>query len=660
MSGRRRQGGARHNPHQRSKHGHTSSKHKGVKPTGTRSGGTRSGRRMDHYHMRRRYLHAGLAGAALNGDGLMYDLDDDLLEEDPFAADDVMLDDVNIAEIMGGSDSEDNESVAGNDYEGNVTDGPPPLKSEDHSHVFIYHSANAEDQDQVEHYVSLLENSPHDLKVITNERDFKSDLTHTQNLMLAIALAQRTVLLCSQEFVENDLQQFETIVYSALPEEERKNKLVLLVLPDVELPPSLLKLSRIFYATDHGCYERLTKLLSSAVPSREEETKTPVSPSNGQQSRTVSPSAKTDVTNQNSSTDPQIGAVKETVDYPNGAVIKRVTACKYSKYETPSEEDKEYKNTYCPHSSILCPKQEPQYHVPVSLTRRGLQVTDSEFEDILMSLSEASRVTFFQKAVECSLPCLLLTTMVVTVAITFSLWFLVVGALKHHKAEDGNISGSIFWSFMILVFFIPAVTALVMVAILMHLVNYKYLKYRIKIEELNKRFRETNLVLHCRRAYWACSGKIQLYFIYYNFELCQQTLYCHVHDDMSRINGTATSKSSLFGNGESTTLKLDKIMKRVNTLTKKFEWEYFEALTKDKLPPVEEKDHRKKGMCFCQYVLHREMDNSPTSVVEAVKGRFSSMKKNAFRKSHRRKSQGYGSRVYLAPYSNRNGFANFV
>jgi len=57
---------------------------------------------MDHYHMRRRYLHAGLAGAALNGDGLMYDLDDDLLEEDPFAADDVMLDDVNIAEIMGG------------------------------------------------------------------------------------------------------------------------------------------------------------------------------------------------------------------------------------------------------------------------------------------------------------------------------------------------------------------------------------------------------------------------------------------------------------------------------------------------------------------------------------------------------------------------------
>jgi len=49
----------------------------------------------------------------------------------------------------------------------------------------------------------------------------------------------------------------------------------------------------------------------------------------------------------------------------------------------------------------------------------------------------------------------------------------------------------------------------------------KYLKYRIKIEEFNKRLRETNLVLHCRRAYWSFSGKLKLYFIYYCFESCQ-------------------------------------------------------------------------------------------------------------------------------------------
>ena len=37
-----------------------------------------------------------------------------------------------------------------------------------------------------------------------------------------------------------------------------------------------------------------------------------------------------------------------------------------------------------------------------------------------------------------------------------------------------------------------------------------------------------------------------------------------------------------------------KFQKRVNTLTKKFEWDYFEALTTQKLPKIEEKVHRKK------------------------------------------------------------------
>ena len=36
------------------------------------------------------------------------------------------------------------------------------------------------------------------------------------------------------------------------------------------------------------------------------------------------------------------------------------------------------------------------------------------------------------------------------------------------------------------------------------------------------------------------------------------------------------------------------LQKRVNTLTKKFEWDYFEALTTQRLPNVEQKEHRKK------------------------------------------------------------------
>lgn len=39
-----------------------------------------------------------------------------------------------------------------------MADGPPALKSEDHYHVFFYHSTCSEDQDQIEHYMSVIEN----------------------------------------------------------------------------------------------------------------------------------------------------------------------------------------------------------------------------------------------------------------------------------------------------------------------------------------------------------------------------------------------------------------------------------------------------------------------------------------------------------------------
>ncbi|XP_067949950.1 uncharacterized protein [Watersipora subatra] len=659
LSGRRRQGLTRRAHHQRSKHAR-SSKHKGTKPSGARTGGAKSGRRMDHYHMRRRYLHAGLAGAGV-GAGMMYGLDGNgLLDDDPFAEDTDFLDDMDMAEIMGESESEENESVGHEaEEEVDMPDGVPPLQSDEHCHAFIYHSSNADDQDLVEHYVSTIENSPHDLKVMTNERDFKADLSNTSNLLLAITLSQRIVLVCSQEFVENELPQFESVAYGVMSEEDRKNRLLVLLLPDAELPASLSRLPKIFHSIDTDCYDRLTKILSSGPVNKDNMAVQPSAPpAEKGDFRGVSPFSKEHSSSQKTSSDSQAIITKEPSNYPNGAVIRRITARKYKSFELERGTPPSILDTYCPCTSLCCPQQDPVYRAPSALTRRGLQITDAEFESILKSLTEASKVSFFQKAVDCSLPTLFLSVMAVTAAVTFSLWFLVTGALHHHSSEDADLSGSIFWSFMILVFFLPTLVALVMLAVLIHLVNYKYLKYRIKTEELNKRFRETNLVLHCQRAYWSCSSRIRLYFIYYNFELCQQTLYCHVHDNMTRVNGPLTAQTNFLGNGDSATLKLDKIMKRVNTLTKKFEWDYFEALTRHKLPNVEEKEHREKGMCFCQYVLHREFEEPQLSVVEAVKYRFSSAKRNAFRKSHRRKSQG--SRVYLAPYRNNNGLAHFV
>lgn len=39
---------------------------------------------------------------------------------------------------------------------------------------------------------------------------------------------------------------------------------------------------------------------------------------------------------------------------------------------------------------------------------------DEEFTEIITSLTEASNVTFFQKAVDCSMPCLYLATVLVS------------------------------------------------------------------------------------------------------------------------------------------------------------------------------------------------------------------------------------------------------
>ena len=62
--------------------------------------------------------------------------------------------------------------------------------------------------------------------------------------------------------------------------------------------------------------------------------------------------------------------------YPNGTVIKRVTACNYTTFESRDAE-LGICQTYCPQSDLLCPKPEPNFTVPSALTKRGLQVSSS-------------------------------------------------------------------------------------------------------------------------------------------------------------------------------------------------------------------------------------------------------------------------------------------
>ncbi|XP_067945395.1 uncharacterized protein [Watersipora subatra] len=647
-----------HAKHKQHGHKKTRATHK----AGSRTAGAgKPSRRMDSYHMRRRFMHAGAAGALGVG---VFGYDDEM-EDNPFI-DEALFDDEGLLEdfVEEGSESSSSEEEA--QEEEQLIDGPPPLESEDHFHAFFYHSSAIEDQEQVDHYVTIIESrvkkltrgkNPHDLKVLTSEKDFKSELNATQNLMLAIGLSQKTILHCTGEFIENDLANFESAVQHVLSEDERKNRVIILLGADVELPASLQRYPKVLSLANTNCFELLTNMLmttharshhlhSSNDRSHPEPSAPPIDGVDSPTPHHMKEELHT------------ADAKEPTTNYPNGLLIKRVTACNFTQYERQDVE-RGFCVTYCPRSDILCPRPEPEYVVPEALTKRGLQVTKSEFAEILHSLNEAANVTFFEKAVDCTLPCLFLSTILTVSFISCSLWFLVAGVTHHYQDDRKQITSSLFWSFMVLIFIIPAFVACIMVFLVLHLANYKYLKYRIKVEEFNKRFRETNLVLHVRKGFWTCSGKLKLFFIYYNFEDCQQTLYCHVHDDIVKSAESYGGENEKLLN-DIATVKLDKIMKRVNTLTKKFEWSYFDALTTNKLPNVDQKEHRKKGMCFCQFVLHNEQKSNPPTIVDHVKGQVVSLKKNALKKSHKRRDpRDLLPPRYLAPTLSTNGTSRF-
>lgn len=60
------------------------------------------------------------------------------------------------------------------------------------------------------------------------------------------------------------------------------------------------------------------------------------------------------------------------VVYPNGYMVKKVTACRYERLESDAEMNACV--TYCPQADLLCPSPDPTYKTPDCLKKRGLQV----------------------------------------------------------------------------------------------------------------------------------------------------------------------------------------------------------------------------------------------------------------------------------------------
>ena len=80
-------------------------------------------------------------------------------------------------------------------------------------------------------------------------------------------------------------------------------------------------------------------------------------------------------------------------------MIKRVTASNYNDF-IAEDIERGFMTTYCPQSDMFCPKPEPEYKVPSSLTKRGLQVghpvrssSDTWFIDCLIACNLGVEMT---------------------------------------------------------------------------------------------------------------------------------------------------------------------------------------------------------------------------------------------------------------------------
>lgn len=59
---------------------------------------------------------------------------------------------------------------------------------------------------------------PNDMKIMTSGHDFKSECTTSENVLISAPKCLRTVVFCTQEFIDNDLHDFNSAVSIVLKE----------------------------------------------------------------------------------------------------------------------------------------------------------------------------------------------------------------------------------------------------------------------------------------------------------------------------------------------------------------------------------------------------------------------------------------------------------
>ncbi|XP_074641279.1 uncharacterized protein LOC141899026 [Tubulanus polymorphus] len=159
-------------------------------------------------------------------------------------------------------------------------------------HAFV--SYNANDRPWVENVVKRLEGEPYCFQLCFDERDFDRKVSEIQNIVCSIMLSERIVIILSPSYVDNSWQQYEDTIAHITSISQHKQRVVLVVLEECEIPDALKSLNFIYAQNKNHWNRLLLSLRHDGVHSSESTStmwsivSTPLGFSNGQLLGTVS------------------------------------------------------------------------------------------------------------------------------------------------------------------------------------------------------------------------------------------------------------------------------------------------------------------------------------------------------------------------------------
>ncbi|XP_071087517.1 uncharacterized protein [Haliotis cracherodii] len=154
------------------------------------------------------------------------------------------------------------------DFEDDDQCAAPPLSDLYRYHVFFSHCPA--DVEWVEETVNKLQTPPYTYKTYYLCEKFNRRLSISQNLLCAVMLSERVVLVLSKKYVEETWPEFQEILKNLTATSLHKQRMLIVKLEDCEIP-EILDVCGFLDATDPGFFQFFTRRLKSGRLPRSSE-----------------------------------------------------------------------------------------------------------------------------------------------------------------------------------------------------------------------------------------------------------------------------------------------------------------------------------------------------------------------------------------------------